>query len=174
MDTIFVARLSFQILVGAAIAAVLSGAKAQGPEPGEIAAPDLAVVAKVHAEGAQIYECKMDARGERTWQFREPIATLLVDGKTIGRHFAGPRWELMDGSAVGAEVAGKSPGATPNDIPLLKLKVTAQARTGRLAEVTVIQRLNTSGGVLEGTCASPGELRSMPYAADYTFLQPAH
>ena len=174
MNKVFVARLSFQILVAATIAAVLSGANAQGPEPAGISASDLALVAKVHAEGAQIYECKMDARGERAWQFREPIATLLVDGKTIGRHFAGPRWELMDGSAVGAEVVARAPGATPSDIPLLKLKVTAQAKTGRLGEVTAVQRLNTSGGVLEGTCSSPGELKSVPYSADYTFLQPAH
>jgi hypothetical protein len=66
------------------------------------------------------------------------------------------------------------PGATPGDIPLLKLKVTAQNNTGRLADVTVVQRLNTSGGTLEGPCPSPGALKSVPYAADYTFLKPAH
>src|SRR2546421_10876903 len=37
--------------------------------------------------------------------FREPIATLLLDGKTVGRHYAGPNWEHADGSAVVAKVA---------------------------------------------------------------------
>jgi hypothetical protein len=30
------------------------------------------------------------------WTLREPIATLLLDGKTVGRHYAGPNWEHMD------------------------------------------------------------------------------
>lgn len=171
MDTLFVARLSFQIAVAGFIAAVLSGAKAEVPQT--IATTNMTQVAKVHAEGAQIYECKLDARGNNTWQFREPVATLLVKGKTVGRHYAGPRWELIDGSAIGAEVVGRQPGETPNDIPLLKLKVTAQNNVGRLAEATVVQRLNTSGGVLEGACTTPGAFRSVPYTADYTFLKPA-
>ena len=51
------------------------------------------MVLTVHAEGAQVYECKAGADGKLAWAFREPIATLLVDGKTIGRHYAGPNWE---------------------------------------------------------------------------------
>ncbi len=51
-------------------------------------------------------------------KFREPIATLMIDGKTVGRHFAGPIWEMTDGSAVGAKVSAQAPGATANDIPL--------------------------------------------------------
>ncbi len=39
----------------------------------------------------------------RSWTFREPIATLLDDGKTVGRHYAGPNWEDNDGSAVGRQ-----------------------------------------------------------------------
>ncbi len=107
-----------------------------------------------------------------TWQFREPVATLLVKGKTVGRHYAGPRWELVDGSAIGAEVVGRQPGETPNDIPLLKLKVTAQNNVGRLAEATVVQRLNTSGGVLEDRVRLRANSGSVPYAADYTFPKP--
>ena len=47
--------------------------------------------------------------------FREPIATLLMDGKTVGRHYAGPSWELTDGSAVTGKVAGRAPGSTSKD-----------------------------------------------------------
>jgi Protein of unknown function (DUF3455) len=60
------------------------------------------------------------------WTFREPIATLLLDGKTVGRHYAGPNWEHTDGSAVVAKVAANTPGKTPNDIPWLS---SARPRT---------------------------------------------
>ena len=71
----------------------------------------------LHAEGAQVYECKAGADGKLAWAFREPIATLLVDGKTVGRHYAGPNWEHSDGSAVVGKAAGNAPGATRMTFP---------------------------------------------------------
>jgi Protein of unknown function (DUF3455) len=69
-----------------------------------------AIIATLHAEGAQIYECKPDtstpagqARALK-WQFREPIATLMVGGQTVGRHYAGPSWDLVDGDGVRGRV----------------------------------------------------------------------
>jgi hypothetical protein len=56
--------------------------------PDAIVAPGETLVATIHAQGAQIYECKADADGKHAWQLREPIATLLVNGKTVGRHYA--------------------------------------------------------------------------------------
>jgi hypothetical protein len=139
--------------------------------PEAIAASGEILVATIHAEGAQIYECKADAAGKPVWQFREPIATLLVDGKTVGRHYAGPNWELADGSAVVGKVSGRAPGATPKDIPLLKLEAVSHRGTGQLSGVTTIQRLNTKGGVAEGPCESAGAFLSVPYSADYAFLK---
>jgi Protein of unknown function (DUF3455) len=136
-----------------------------------IAASAEAVVATIHAQGAQVYECKPDSRGQLVWQFREPIATLLVDGKTVGRHYGGPNRELLDGSAVVGKVAGRTPAATAQDIPLLKLEVVSQRGTGQLTGVTTIQRLNTRGGVAEGRCEQAGAFLSVPYSADYTFLK---
>jgi hypothetical protein len=144
-------------------------ARAQLPEA--IAAPGETVVATIHAQGAQIYECKADAVGKLVWQFREPIATLLVDGKTVGRHYAGPSWELADGSAVVGKVSARAPGATPKDIPLLKLEAISHRGTGQLSGVTTIQRLNTKGGVAEGPCESAGAFLSVPYSADYAYLK---
>jgi hypothetical protein len=94
-----------------------------------------------------------------------------MDGKTVGRHFAGPNWELDDGSAVIGKVAGKAPGATANDIPLLKLEAKPQRESGVLANVSTIQRLNTRGGVAQGTCDKAGALLSVPYSADYAFYR---
>jgi len=139
--------------------------------PAAIDAPGKTVVLKVHAEGAQVYECKADAGGKLAWAFREPIASLFVDGKTIGRHYAGPNWEHMDGSGVTAKAAGNAPGASAADIPWLKLEVTAHKGNGLLAPVTLVQRINTQGGKLDGACNKAGDLKSAPYAADYVFLK---
>src|SRR5438067_830597 len=128
--------------------------------PAAIAAPGESIVATWHAEGAQVYECKAGADGKLAWAFREPIATLLLDGKTIGRHYAGPNWEHMDGSAVVGKVAANAPGGTPNDIPWLKLEVVSSRGSGMLTPVTTVQRINTVGGVLSGTCDKAGAVQS--------------
>ena len=125
----------------------------------------------LHAEGAQIYECKAGNDGKLAWAFREPIATLMENGKTVGRHYAGPNWEHADGSAVTGKVAGNAPGTTASDIPWLKLEVTAHRGTGILANVSTVQRINTEGGKLDGTCDKAGAFRSVPYDADYVFLR---
>jgi hypothetical protein len=152
-------------------AAIFAVSVASAQIPDAIAAPNEAVVAAVHAEGAQVYDCKADASGKLVWQFREPIATLLVDGKTVGRHFAGPSWELADGSAVTGKVVNRASGATPKDIPLLKLEAASHRGQGQLTGATTIQRLNTKGGVVEGPCASAGTFLAVPYSADYRFLK---
>src|ERR1700675_150595 len=110
--------LALLLLSGAIVSA-----KAAEPVPAALAAPGETIVLSVHAEGAQVYECKTGADGKSAWVFREPIATLLVDGKTVGRHYAGPNWEYSDGSAVVGKLAASVPGTTPDDIPWLKLNV---------------------------------------------------
>jgi len=144
---------------------------AETPLPDAVAAPGETVVLTVHAEGAQVYECKTGADGKSAWAFREPIATLLVDGKTVGRHYAGPNWEHSDGSAVVGKVSGNAPGATSEDIPWLKLQAVSSRGTGVLTGVTTVQRINTRGGKLEGACEKVGSFKSAPYAADYVFLR---
>src|SRR5689334_20200831 len=118
-------------------------AAAEAEVPAAIAAPGEVLITTMHAVGSQVYECKFGSGGKLVWQFREPIATLVVDGKTVGRHYAGPGWEMTDGSAVSAKVTARAPGAGPNDIPLLKLEPTTWRGTGQLSGVTTIQRLNT-------------------------------
>jgi hypothetical protein len=159
--------LSLLLLVGSLTSAPAN----EAPLPGAIAAPGETVVLTVHAEGAQVYECKAGADGKPAWAFREPIATLLVDGKTIGRHYAGPNWEHSDGSAVVGKAVGNAPGATPNDIPWLKLEVNSSRGNGLLTGVTTVQRINTRGGKIEGICDTVGTFRSAPYSADYVFLR---
>jgi hypothetical protein len=155
----------------ALLAAMIGPALGADKLPDAIAAPGESVVLSVHAEGAQVYECKEGADGKLAWAFREPIATLLSEGKTVGRHYAGPNWEHVDGSAVAAKAAGNAPGTTAADIAWLKLEVTAHRGSGVLSPVTTVQRINTHGGKLEGACDKAGEFRSAPYSAEYVFLK---
>jgi hypothetical protein len=138
------------------------------PPPFDLA--NRTVVATFHAEGVQIYECKPGTNG-LAWTYREPIAALFENGKTVGRHFAGPRWELDDGSLIKAKMVQSIPAPAPTDVAWLKVDVVQNAGAGRLTQVTAAYRVNTRGGVLQGTCTVAGELHSMPYTADYVFAR---
>lgn len=151
------------------IALTISGTGARAEVPDAIAVHGETLLLTVHAVGAQIYECKSSTAGKLVWQFREPIATLLVDGKTVGRHYAGPHWELNDGSIVRGKVTGTAPGASAGDIPQLRLDVAERRGSGELSKVTTIQRINTRGGFTDAGCEAAGAFLSVPYTADYTF-----
>jgi hypothetical protein len=166
-ETIMSIKLAAPCLL---LAALIGPAVAADALPDAIAVSGESVVLSVHAEGAQVYECKAGASGGAAWTFREPIATLISDGKTIGRHYAGPTWELNDGGAIKGKLLASAPGAGPADIPLLKLAVAEHRGAGVLKGANLVLRLNTRGGALSGPCATAGELRALPYSADYEFL----
>ena len=160
------------------LVAVLQAVGASAQAPSVVAATDATIVATFHAEGAQIYECKVDFSNRSptqiralTWQLREPIATLMVDGKSVGRHYAGPSWDHVDGSGVKGKVAVSAPGTTSKDIPWLRLDGVDRHGDGILSGVTTIERINTRGGLAHGPCKSAGNYLSVPYAADYVFLR---
>jgi Protein of unknown function (DUF3455) len=164
-----------RVRIGAAVFAVLApiaAATSAAELPDAIAAEGEAIVVQLHAEGAQIYECKSDGGSKPTWQFREPIATLFLNGVTVGRHYAGPTWEVGGGAVVGKVVAN-APGSGPKDIPWLKLDVSDRRGGGSLKDVTTVQRINTVGGNTKGKCGRPGAFRAQPYSADYVFLRKA-
>ncbi len=170
-------RLAWRI--GLPIAALLGGVSPAPatPQAARMGAPaafdvaDRAAVAVIHGAGAQIYECKADARGAQSWAFREPIANLVQHGLTIGVHYAGPTWELTNGEVVVGRQLAAAPGAAAGDVPLLKLDVGEHRGNGILKDAKLVLRLNTRGGVLKGGCPIAGELRAEPYSADYVFLR---
>jgi hypothetical protein len=149
----------------ALLTASLQAAELPTTSPGET------LVTIVHAVGTQVYTCEFDTAGNLTWQFREPIAALFVSGKTVGRHYAGPTWELIDGSAVSGKIASHAPGASLSDIPILSLEVTSHRGQGQLNLVSTIQRINTRGGVATGQCNAQHTLLGVPYTADYAFYR---
>jgi hypothetical protein len=147
-------------------------AMAESVLPHAIAAlPDETIALKLHAVGLQLYECKPGADGKLVWTFTAPQATLTADGKVVGHHGAGPSWELDDGSAITGKAIANVPGTNANDIPWLKLEVASHTGSGKLSDVTTVQRINTIGGILKDSCDRQGAARGMPYAADYVFLK---
>jgi hypothetical protein len=128
-------------------------------------------VLTLHAVGTQYYECKPDADGKLVWTFTSPQATLTADNKVAGYHSAGPSWELTDGSGITGKAVANTPGTDANDIPWLKLEVASHKGTGQLSDVTTVQRINTKGGVLKGSCDREKAGLGMPYSADYVFLR---
>jgi hypothetical protein len=163
--------LALTALLGDASAAAAAAQTAGVAAPAAFGVADRAPILVVHAVGAQVYECKPDASGGATWAFREPIATLVRDGRTIGHHYAGPAWELTDGDMVRGMQSAAAPGATPGDVALLKLDVVEHHGGGILKDAKLVLRLNTRGGVLKGGCPRAGDLRAEPYSADYAFLR---
>jgi hypothetical protein len=138
--------------------------------PSVIGASGKTAVLSLRGVGAQIFECRANEAGRMFWQFREPTATLFQGDRTIGRHFAGPTWELADGSAVVGKVVASSPGFTTLDVSLLKLDVAGRTGQGGLSKITTVQRLGTHGGIFAGPCDHPGEMHAEPYSAEYVFL----
>lgn len=141
----------------------------QAHTPAALPIPGGSPIAVIHAEGAQVYQCMSDGQGGLTWQLREPIATLLQEDKTVGRHYAGPRWEFEDGTTIAARVVAQF---TPTlwDIPHLMLTVTTAKGAGPLAFARTVVRFNTKGGLMKGECSKAGAQLSVPYAADYAFF----
>ena len=166
----YMTRLVFAL---ALMGSLTTAAQAEDIEnlPASIAAKGSAPVAQLHAAGAQIYICAKNAAGALNWTFREPLATLLEEGKTVGRHFVGPTWEFVDGSRVVGEVVSKAPGTTAKDIPWLKLSVKEPPKSGLVAGATSVLRIDMKGGVFEGACDTEGELHSQPYTATYIFVK---
>jgi len=129
----------------------------------------------LNAQGVQIYSCK-PGKDPYTWawSFVAPEATLLEQGVTVGRHYAGPTWEsASDRSSAKGTVRERQDGGTGN-IPWLLLSATSSEGDGKFAKVTSVQRLATRGGI-EPTepCneANVGKEARVPYTADYYFYK---
>jgi hypothetical protein len=139
-------------------------------------APDEMPAMVVSAKGVQIYECRVKAgSGEVDWVFVAPEADLYdVRGRSVGRHGAGPFWELADGSAVRASVKERAEAPIAGAIPWLLLAATKPYGVhGRLTNVTSIQRLNTTGGIAPASgCdrTTVGSPARVAYTADYVFF----
>jgi hypothetical protein len=153
--------------------------------PDSIQAPageELVLMAR--ATGFQIYVCRPDADGKPAWTLKAPDAELFDEqGKSIGKHFGGPTWQLKDGSQLTGRMTAKIDASDPKAIPWLLVTVTGHSGSGKLSGVTSIQRVNTVGGLApqslapESLAPSPSECTAQSgevefkssYSADYYF-----
>ena len=116
-------------------------------------------------KGDQVYGC-VNGR----WALEAPDAELLNQGgSVIGRHFAGPTWQLNDGSWVKGRAVAKQVAPDATAVPWLLLE--SVGGTGRLGSIRFIQRTGTHGGnAPDGSC-SQSAMRRVPYTATYSFYE---
>jgi hypothetical protein len=131
------------------------------------------------ASGVQIYECapKSDQASSFEWVFRAPEAALVDhSGRSIGKHYAGPTWESIDGSTVVGEVKSRDPGPSQSAIPWLLLASKSTTGTGVFSQTKSIQRLQTAGGIAPTepcTSSNAKQVARIPYTAIYYFYRGA-
>jgi hypothetical protein len=95
-------------------------------------------------------------------------------GKRLGKHYAGPTWESLDGSTVVGEVKARDPGPDPQAIPWLLLTAKSTTGTGVFAQTKSIQRVQTAGGAAPSqpcSVANATQLARVPYTAKYYFYR---
>src|SRR5262249_49849243 len=148
--------------------------------PSALALPESGQQLLLHAigKGVQIYTCTASTDvdggvGGYAWVFTAPDAMLLDEQmNSIGHHYAGPTWDLTDGSHIVGSVLVKSAAPSPTAIPWLLLKVVTNGGTGKLATAKYVHRLNTAGGVAPAAgcdAGSAGTQARIDYNADYYF-----
>ena len=122
-----------------------------------------------YAKGVQVYRWNGQA-----WVFGGPLATLYADAAgngAVGSHYGGPTWKANSGGFVVGALS-KRCDVDPADIPWLLLDVVRNEGPGVFSRVTHIQRVNTVGGQAPaGGGSHPGEVRNVPYTAEYFFYR---
>src|SRR5215510_803225 len=69
--------------------------------PAELNPDKLSIFRVVSATGVQVYTCTRNPAGATGWVLRGPDAQLFdPQNKPVGKHYAGPTWEGLDGSKV--------------------------------------------------------------------------
>lgn len=128
---------------------------------------------ELSATGTQNYECRV-VDGKASWAFVAPEAELFGAGKRLeGTHYAGPTWDLADGSKTVGSVKARADAPVATAIPWLLLTARSTGGPGKLAPVTSIQRINTVGGLApSATCdaGKAGTTVKVPYTADYRYF----
>ena len=137
--------------------------------PAELApADDVSLAFVLHGATA----CRPTAARTARGSFLLPKAQLTtLAGAPAGTHFAGPSWQSTDSSsAVGRKIKEAAVDATA--IPWLFLKVSSHnGNPGQLADVTQIQRLETTGGLAPTTPCTADARLDVPYTANYYFYR---
>src|SRR5262252_4677113 len=151
-----------------------AGAQALPDLPAALKPAGLAAYLEVPATGAQIYTCGKNDAGAWTWVFKAPEAVLVdPQEKMLGKHYAGPSWEGLDGGKVVGAVKASAP-SPDQSIPWLLLDIKSRDGNGEFTQAKAILRVSTKGGVAPTTgCdeAHNGGEQRVHYTATYLFLK---
>jgi hypothetical protein len=180
MFTTFVssARLT-AVLAGATL--LLAATNAGSAKDGVVEVPaalnpnKLSVFRAVSALGVQVYACTRNPAGATGWVLKGPDAQLFdAQGKLVGKHYAGPTWEDVDGSKLVGAVKTTLPASVDRAIPWLLLDAKSHEGSGAFTEAQAIVRMETTGGSAPSDgCdeARTGREVRVPYTAIYVFLK---
>jgi hypothetical protein len=168
------------------VALALNACAATAPNPNPPDAPAAlrppagqVVFLEALATGVQIYQClpKAEPPSAFEWRFRAPEANLADrSGRAIGKHYAGPTWESIDGSMVVGSLVASDPGPNVSAIPWLLLSKRATTNVGLMTQTKSVQRVQTVGGIAPSTpcgVANQSEFARIPYTATYYFYRAA-
>ena len=138
--------------------------------------PDkLAIFRVVSATGVQVYTCTFNPAGATGWVLRGPDAQLFdPQSKPVGKHYAGPTWEDLDGSTVVGEVKRSMPAPVDKAVPWLLLAAKSHKGSGAFAQARTIVRMETTGGTAPGGGCDETRVSQevrVPYTAIYVFLK---
>ncbi len=132
--------------------------------------------------GTQNYVCTSsftDAGTTYAWTLTAPEADLKDCAMVkIGTHFASdagatrPEWlSIGGGYVIGKRLSAFTPDGGGNAVAWLLLQETDRGGTGAISKTNYIHRLNTTGGLANGTCdaSSLAMTQKVQYTADYYF-----
>jgi uncharacterized protein DUF3455 len=172
------ARLTAPLAAGGFFMAAAGGARTESGSlevPAGLNPDQLSVFRVVPAVGAQVYACASSPAGTAGWVPKGPDAQLFdSQNKPVGKHFAGPTWEGLDGGKVVGEVKASMPAPVERAIPWLLLRIKSRDGSGAFTQAQAIVRMRTTGGTAPGGgCdeAHAGQEVRVPYTAIYVFLK---
>ena len=171
-------RLAAMLAAGTFLLAVADGASTKDgvvEVPAALNPDKLSIFRVVSATGVQVYTCTRNPAGATGWVLRGPDAQLFdPQNKPVGKHYAGPTWEGLDGGKVVGEVKTSMPAPVDKAVPWLLLDTKSREGSGAFTEAQAIVRMGTTGGTAPGDgCeeARAGQEVRVPYSAIYIFLK---
>lgn len=154
----------------------LAGQTAQNPLPNsELKDPEgKQVQFQFHTlpTSVQIYTCRQAGQGF-AW-VSDPDAIMTNDEKTLlVHHYKGPVWEATDGSVVRGDGPQAKHYLPKNHDAIHWLELPAKSAAGQFASVSLIRRVDTTGGLLpaDKPCDAQhaGDQERVGYSATYLF-----
>jgi hypothetical protein len=169
--------LTVLVTAGTLLLGAADGGGTDGPipVPGALNPDRLSILQEVSARGAQVYGCVGSAADSAAWVLKGPDAQLFdPQNKLVGKHYAGPTWEDLQGGKVVGVARINMPASVEDAIPWLLLDVKSREGSGAFTRARAVVRMQTTGGVApHDGCdgAHAGEERRVPYTAIYVFLK---